>query len=116
MGGPFLESEFRLYMAARVAIARVELPWTGGRVRLRATKYFDLEIPPEKYIKSARGILFHEDSVVHVRNLWTTHICPDGRCAANETLEETLRHDILKETGWKLHPSRLLGYIHHLTA
>jgi 8-oxo-dGTP pyrophosphatase MutT (NUDIX family) len=44
--------------------------------------------------------------------------CPGGRVEKDESPEETLRRELLEETGWTMSDKKLLGFmhLHHLGA
>jgi 8-oxo-dGTP pyrophosphatase MutT (NUDIX family) len=90
--------------------------WPGG-VRLRTVCYLGDELPPPELVTSVRGIVLRENQVLVVRDPESMHILPGGRRNAGETLEETLRREVLEETGWQLATPQLLGiiWLRHLT-
>jgi 8-oxo-dGTP pyrophosphatase MutT (NUDIX family) len=64
-----------------------------------------------------RCLLFNGDAILVERDLDGVHILPGGRCEKDETLEHTLRREILEETGWTIDTPRILGclHFHHLS-
>ncbi len=84
----------------------------AGAIRLRLTTYLTTETPPLAYLTSARAIVFHRNEVLVVRDPDGCHVIPGGRREAGETLEETLRREVLEETGWTLGPIAPLGVLH----
>jgi 8-oxo-dGTP pyrophosphatase MutT (NUDIX family) len=91
--------------------------WGGGRFPLRVVSYFCVEVPPLEFIMSVRAVVVSDSHVLVLRNYDETHIVPGGRREKGETLEETLRREILEETGWATDNYQMLGlwHFHHLT-
>jgi 8-oxo-dGTP pyrophosphatase MutT (NUDIX family) len=90
-----------------------------GTLPLRITLYLGNEPPPLKYVSSVRAIVFRNCSVLVVRQAsGHMYIIPGGRVEKGESLPETLRREILEETGWTLFGIKLLGFmhLHHLGA
>lgn len=91
--------------------------WGGGQCPLRVVSYFCETLPPLAYVTSVRGVVLHQDEVLVLRNTDELHIMPGGRREANESLAETLRREVIEETGWLTADYHLLGCLHfyHLT-
>ena len=91
--------------------------WGGGSIRLQIRCYLGLETPLLDYVTSVRSIVFKKESVLVMRTMDDTHIYPGGRREGNESLDVTLRREILEETGWEVADVSRLGFIHfeHLT-
>jgi ADP-ribose pyrophosphatase YjhB (NUDIX family) len=100
------------FLACHVSLAEESARWAEGRVSLRVRTYLGGECPPLEFITSVRCLVFHGDRVLVMRNLDSTHIVPGGRREAGETLQETLRRELLEETGWTVAGPRLLGFNH----
>ena len=90
--------------------------WSGGQFPLRVVSYFCAEVPPMEFISSIRAIVIKDGQVLVLRDTDETHIVPGGRRKPGETPAETLRREILEETGWLTDHYALLGFwhFHHL--
>ena len=84
----------------------------AGATRLRLTSYLTAETPPLAYVTSVRSLVFRGDEVLVVRDPDGYHVIPGGRREVGETLEETLRREVLEETGWALGPITPFGLMH----
>ncbi len=92
--------------------------WGEGTLPLRITAYLGQDIPPLSYVTSVRSLVFRGNELLILRNRDGVHIVPGGRREAGETLDETVRREVLEETGWTLQALTMLGFMrfHHLSA
>lgn len=92
-----------------------EIDWDP--LRFRVTSYLCSELPPDDLITSVRALVCDTQRLLLVRDPESIHILPGGRRERNETLEQTLRREVLEETGWEIDQVALLGitHFHHLT-
>lgn len=90
--------------------------WSSEQFPLRVVSYFCAELPPLEFITSVRAIVIQDGQVLVLRDTDETHIVPGGRREPGETLAETLRREILEETGWLTNHYEMLGlwHFHHL--
>jgi 8-oxo-dGTP pyrophosphatase MutT (NUDIX family) len=104
------------FLAGREAQATDSVTW-NGRTMFRIDAYLDDRPPPLDYVTSVRGLVFRGESLLVVRNENGLHIWPGGRRERGETQEETLRRELLEETGWAVRDPIQLGFVlfHHLT-
>src|SRR5690606_16149298 len=88
-----------------------------GIHRFQVASYLSADMPPDAFIISVRAIVCDRQRLLVVRDLDSVHIVPGGRREPGETLEQTLRREVLEETGWQIDPPSLLGFkhFHHLT-
>lgn len=87
--------------------------WDDGKLPLQVTTYVSDELPPLEVITSVRAIVRRDGEVLVVRDPFNEHILPGGRREDGESLIETLRREVLEETGWHLDSSiTLVGFIH----
>ena len=84
----------------------------AGATRLCLVTYVTAETPPLAYVTSVRALVCRGDEVLVVRDPSGYHVIPGGRREAGETLEETLRREVLEETGWALGPITPFGLLH----
>lgn len=88
-------------------------------LRLQVTTFVSEDLPPLDYVSSVRAMVTNEEREVLMCTSadGETHIVPGGRREAGETLEETLKREILEETGWHVEIGRQIGFwwFHHLT-
>lgn len=112
-----MQPDLAAFLARHTPLAEEQAVWGEGTIRLLISCYLSTELPPLEYVTSVRSLVFHNDSVLVLRNPDDTHIYPDGRREGDETLEETLRREILEEVGWEVAEISQLGFIrlHHLT-
>ena len=88
-------------------------PWQDQQMPIRIRAYAGRELPPLDYVGSVRALLFRDDQIMVIRDIWDHyHIVPGGRREDGESLMETLRREILEETGWTLRDSKVLGFLH----
>jgi ADP-ribose pyrophosphatase YjhB (NUDIX family) len=90
---------------------------TWGELRLRVRTYLTGALPPLELVSSVRAVVLVDAGVIVVRDPTRQHILPGGRREAGEALEQTLRREVLEETGWEIAAPRQLGVVHfhHLT-
>jgi len=103
------------FLSAHVVQAEEDYRW--GELRLHVTSLLGSDLPPGELITSARAVVLGAGGVLVVRDPTGVHILPGGRREAGETLEQTVRREVLEETGWAIDPPRLLGvkHFHHLS-
>ena len=69
--------------------------------------------PPLEYVTSVRCVLLMGKSVLVVQSTdGTFHVLPGGRREGNESIEETLRREVLEEAGWTINQTQMLGFMH----
>jgi 8-oxo-dGTP pyrophosphatase MutT (NUDIX family) len=91
--------------------------WGRAQLGFHVTCYLGHDLPPLDWITSVRCVVFRGASVLVVRDPERQHFLPGGRRESGETLTETLRRELLEETGWTIHDPCLLGWrhCHHLS-
>lgn len=114
---PQMQPDLPSFLATLAPVAQKEVVWGGGKTHLLAGCYMGSVVPPLRYVTSVRSVVIRGDEVLVMRNPDETHIMPGGRREKGETLEETLRREVLEESGWEIEPMAVLGFIHfhHLT-
>ncbi len=87
--------------------------WGGGTLPLRLTSYLSSEEPPLDYVTSVRAVVLQGNLVLVVRDAANSfHVTPGGRREKDESVEATLRREVLEETGWAIIEVSLLGFMH----
>lgn len=79
---------------------------------LRIAGYLDGETPPLEYVTSVRSGALRGDEALVMRNLDESRVLPGGRRERGEAIEETLRREVLEESGWTLRDIVPLGFAH----
>ncbi len=106
-----MNSPLASFLARHIPQVEEFAEW-GGQLSLRITSYLSDELPPLEYVASVRSLVFRAEAILVLRNADSTHIVPGGRCEEGETYEQTLRREILEESGWIIADARLLGFMH----
>jgi len=107
-----MDPELKNFLNSRTPLIETTFTWSET-LRLHLTYYLSNEQPPLRFISSVRSVVFQADSVLVVRDAENHfHITPGGRRQNDETIEETLRREVLEETGWTLSEISLLGFMH----
>jgi 8-oxo-dGTP pyrophosphatase MutT (NUDIX family) len=83
------------------------------QLRLRARTYIGDTAWPDIVASSARAIVFRRGAVVVVRTKdGQRHINPGGQREPGETIEQTVRREVLEECGWAVSDLTPLGFYH----
>jgi len=109
------QEQLTTYLQRQQHISEEEALWHPLRMQLNC--YLIQELPPLELVTSVRCIVFQEEQVLVVKNPFNVHIQPGGRREQGESLEESLRRELLEETGWEIQQPSLLGvkHFHHIT-
>jgi 8-oxo-dGTP pyrophosphatase MutT (NUDIX family) len=86
--------------------------YADGPLPLRIAYYVGAEPPDERLVTSVRAVVFSGDGVLVLRNPDAVHALPGGRREPGESFEETLRRELLEETGYAVEEPRPLGMAH----
>jgi|GEM_PF-701944 len=104
-------------LARKEPVAQGTVRWDA--ISLQSSVYLTDLMPPNSLITSIRGVVLRGDQVlVMADENERYHIVPGGRREGNESIQETLRREILEETGWTFINPNYLGFVHyhHLTS
>lgn len=99
------------FVARHPARAHGHATWLGGKARLRVTAHLGDELPPVDLVTSVRSVVLRGRSVLVLSNTGGEHVVPGGRRELGETLLESLRREVLEETGWTIGEPSLLGVL-----
>jgi len=107
-----MDSELARFIASGRQLTEESVVW-GSHMPFHVTYYLGGKAPPLQYVTSVRAVVFQANSVLAVRDAASHfHIVPGGRREGIETLEETLRQELLEETGWTVAGISSLGFTH----
>ncbi len=108
-------TDLSLFLQTQVAESEEIVLWSPSRLLLKS--YLTATLPPENLIVSVRAIVRTAQNVLLLRNFDEQHILPGGRREVGETFEDTIKREVLEETGWSVRVKQLLGvrHFHHLT-
>ena len=111
-----MTADHSTFLACHRPIAEERVVWPSG-TELAVTYYLVDKLPPLDLVTSVRCIVLRGDEVLVIRAAEGSHILPGGRREPGETVEETLRREVLEETGWTVAEPRLVGCLRlrHLT-
>lgn len=91
---------------------RAEEDFVWGELAIHAAYYVTPEPPPEELVSSVRAVVLCGEGVLVCRNPDAVHALPGGRREPGETFEETLRREVMEETGYAIERPRPLGIGH----
>ncbi|MGD9890564.1 MAG: NUDIX hydrolase [Dehalococcoidia bacterium] len=100
-GAPFVDSS-RLLCEDGVI-------WPSGRFVV--CSYAATDLPPDDLITSVRCVVTRPSEVLVIGAGLDAHVVPGGRRERGESLEDTVRREVIEETGWSLGTLRRLGYV-----
>ncbi len=83
--------------------------WDGVPLEFRTC--ISDELPPRAFVGSVRAIVLRDEEVLLV-HASVPILSVGGRCKAGETIEQTLFREVAEETGWKVSPVGVIGFIH----
>ena len=111
-----MQKDLSDFLAGATRLYADSVTWGGG-LSFQVAYYPSDRLPPVEYVSSVRAIVFRESSVLVVtQKRGPLYIIPGGRVEKGEVPLETLKREILEETGWTLLKTELLGcmHFHHL--
>jgi ADP-ribose pyrophosphatase YjhB (NUDIX family) len=91
---------------------RAEEDFVWGDLPLHGAYYVTAEPPPEELVTSVRAVVLCGERVLVCRNPDAVHALPGGRREPGESFEETLRREVMEETGYAIERPRPLGIAH----
>jgi 8-oxo-dGTP pyrophosphatase MutT (NUDIX family) len=107
-----MADSLQAFISGKVPVAEETESW--GAMPLRIESYLSHEEPPITYITSVRGVVIRDRSVlVYWDDRDQPQILVGGRCEPGETLEQTLRREVLEEAGVEIRRSILIGFLHY---
>ncbi|GHO49449.1 NUDIX hydrolase [Ktedonospora formicarum] len=105
-------AELLEYLKQSRHISGVDVVWSTP---IRIDSYVNPKLPPRalEYTISVRCVVRRGNEVLVIRDPNGVHLLPGGHRENGETFEETLRREVLEESGWSIQPPlRFLGIRH----
>ena len=100
------------FLSNYTAVATEHMDWHSVKIKLVASAYLTHDLPPTDYITSVRSLVFHNGSILLMRNRDGARILPGGRLESGETLLDALRREIYEEAGVQITDIQRLGFVH----
>lgn len=98
-------------LAGLTPVSEEQADWSDA-IRPRIWCYLTDREMPLDLVGSVRAVVFHQDCLVTVTNLHEEYFIPGGKREAGESQEETVRREVLEESGWHLGPLRQFAVMH----
>ena len=106
-----MDRELQDFLVRCTPVTTEVVEW-GPQLRLRATAYLGQDLPPLRFVTSARAVVLRGESVLVQQDRDSRHVLPGGRRENDESVEATVRREVAEESGWSLGTVDLLGFIH----
>lgn len=88
--------------------------WQGSPVQLQERTFVCTQLPPDRFISSARVVLLRGEEVMVIRDhKHEPYIVPGGRRDPGESVRQTLRRELLEEVGWTIKETAVIGFVHY---
>lgn len=100
------------FLGALTQVGEGAVSWASGTLPLEERAYLTADLPPDPYITSVRAVVFKGEDVLVIHDATGAYLVPGGRRKPGETLEETVRRELLEETGWAVGELLMMGIIH----
>ena len=108
-----MSGDLEKYLGNSTKLGSIDVMWGEGTMPVKITTYLSDTIAPERYISSARSIVFKGNSVLVVsQENGHQYILPGGRLEPGESPLEALHREILEETGWTISDLKHIGFMH----
>jgi 8-oxo-dGTP pyrophosphatase MutT (NUDIX family) len=110
-----MEPTLEGFIASGTLLCTTPVTWGNGALG-PALAYQHTLLPPLDHVSSVRAIVFRGNEVLTViEPNGRYYIFPGGRREKGEGIEDTLRREVLEETGWTLSGLEPLGFMlfHH---
>lgn len=69
------------------------------------------ELPPRAFVGSVRALVLQGEKILLV-HASVPILNVGGRCESGETLQKALLREVAEETGWRVSPIAVIGFIH----
>jgi len=108
-----MNEDLEKYLGTSIELVCFDVVWGEGTMPVKITTYLSDTIAPERYISSARSIVFKDNSVLVIsQETGHQYIVPGGRLEPGEGPLEALHREILEETGWTISDLKHIGFMH----
>lgn len=97
------------FLEGREPLVQRTVNW--GEMPLQVSAHITPDMPPA-HVTSVRAVVIGTDGVLVLQNGEERHVLPGGRCESGESVEETLRREVLEETGYEIEDLHLVGFLH----
>lgn len=104
-----MDKELQAFLARHTPFGSWTDTWDG--VPLEARVFLSDELPPRAFVGSVRAIVLKAQEVLLVHSS-VPILSVGGRCEGEEALEQGLLREVAEETGWRVSPISVIGFIH----
>lgn len=107
-----MDPELNSFLRRHTPVVTEPVDWGHG-FQFTVAAYLGGELPPSRFVTSARAVVLRDAEVLVQRDRGGHHILPGGRREPGETLAATLDREVREETGWSLRTTAVLGFLHN---